>query len=93
MRNLPKFAHKPKESFRSHELAYRTWYKCNQMERFTVHLQKLSLLMSLVGATTKANELYGPENPSYGAEEPGGEGFVDFETFFQRIKSVFMPKS
>ena len=60
MRNLPKFSHSMKESFRSHKLAYRTWFHCNQMDRFTVHLQKLSLLMSLVGAATKANELYGP---------------------------------
>ena len=93
MRNLPKFSHGQKESFRSHELAYKTWFRCNQMERFTPHLQKLSLLMSLTGSATKANELYGPENPTYGPEEPGQEGFVTFDVFFQRIKSVFMPRS
>ena len=63
------------------------------MQRYKPHCQKLALLMSLTGAATKANKLYGPTSTNYGPEEEGQDGFIDFETFFQRIKSVFMPKS
>ena len=81
------------ESFRGQKLAYMSWFTCNQMSYFMVHRQKISLLMSLTGPVTKANKLYGPTSPNYGPEEPDIEGFIDFEEFFTRIKSIFMPKS
>ena len=93
LRSVPHFSNEGSSTWRSHELAFRTWAAVNNLSSYSNHRRKLALLLSLVGGATRAVELYGLGTVGFGSENDQGENVVAYEDYFKLIKSVFVPKS